>query len=452
VDIGGYLAVIRRWWWTLVVATWVAALTGLVVASRIPPTYQADSRLLVGPLNTDLNTIRAAGQLVQTYAELSTTPSVLEAAAQELRLTMPLADLQEAVTSSPNDVLRILTIRVRDGDAAQAARIANGVADELIRRTSGSGVTQPEGQLTVIQFARADTTPVAPQVSLIVMLAALTGLLGAIVAVLLVEFLSGTIRSTEDLTAITGAPVLAVVGNPRLRGPAASMLLEPTANLGRYRFLATKLLVNDEPTRRLLVVGLEDHDTSARVAANLAAAAAADGVRVALIDGSPASADLSKGLGVQGEKGVADLTPEAVKPWLQPFAIGGATVLPAGTSSNAPVNQANARALLASLGKNHEFVVVHAPPAHRSSDALVWAGAVDGILIVTRRQGPRREDLVATVDSLRAVGGRIVGTTIDEGPVRREWAAPPVDQVERQPLPALRIDVDAGRPPRTERV
>ncbi len=61
-ELSGYLAIARRWWWTLLIATWVAGLSGYVVASGLPRTYEAEVRLLVGPFNTDLNTQRAAGQ------------------------------------------------------------------------------------------------------------------------------------------------------------------------------------------------------------------------------------------------------------------------------------------------------------------------------------------------------------------------------------------------------
>ena len=65
-ELSGYFAVARRWWWTLLVAAWVAGLAGFYVASRIDKTYESQVRLLVGPINTDDATLRASGQLVQT--------------------------------------------------------------------------------------------------------------------------------------------------------------------------------------------------------------------------------------------------------------------------------------------------------------------------------------------------------------------------------------------------
>ena len=117
-ELSGYFAVARRWWWTLLVAAWVAGLAGFYVASRIDKTYESQVRLLVGPINTDDATLRASGQLVQTYAQVVTTASVLEQALGDLNITDLPPDVLAANTRvTANDVTRILTIRVQDGDA-----------------------------------------------------------------------------------------------------------------------------------------------------------------------------------------------------------------------------------------------------------------------------------------------------------------------------------------------
>ena len=72
-ELSGYFAVARRWWWTLLVAAWVAGLAGFYFASRIEPTYESQVKLLVGPINTDADTLRGAGLMIQTYGQVVTT-------------------------------------------------------------------------------------------------------------------------------------------------------------------------------------------------------------------------------------------------------------------------------------------------------------------------------------------------------------------------------------------
>ncbi len=108
------------------------------MGSSLTRIYEAEARLLVGPFNTDLNTQRASGQLALTYGELVTSRPMLESVIAELGLTTAVDDLRETVASSPNDVTRILTIRVQDADPAQAAAIANALAAATEELASGN--------------------------------------------------------------------------------------------------------------------------------------------------------------------------------------------------------------------------------------------------------------------------------------------------------------------------
>ena len=72
---------VRRWWWLLAVGTAAAAFVGFLVASRLPPAYEAQTRLLVGPVSGSRDTIRAAGEQARTYAEVATAAPLLQGAA-----------------------------------------------------------------------------------------------------------------------------------------------------------------------------------------------------------------------------------------------------------------------------------------------------------------------------------------------------------------------------------
>ena len=152
-DLSGYLAVAKRWWWTLIVAAWIAGLTGYLVATTIQPTYEAQVKVLVGPLNTDTDTLRASGLLVQTYAQYVTTREVLASTIQELGLDLQPDDLAAATRATANDVTRILTIQVEADDPQQASDLANTVATELEQLTS-KGLSRPEGLVQIVEFAQ----------------------------------------------------------------------------------------------------------------------------------------------------------------------------------------------------------------------------------------------------------------------------------------------------------
>ena len=161
-ELSGYLAILRRWWWTLLVAAWVAGLMGYVIAGRIEPTYESSARLLVGPINSDTNTLRASSQLVQTYAELATSQGLLESTVSRdgPRRPSTRSDLAGAVRTIANDQTRILTIRVEGAEpGARRPRPRTTIAAQLIETTSRGGTAQAEGQLTVLDFARGTDGP-----------------------------------------------------------------------------------------------------------------------------------------------------------------------------------------------------------------------------------------------------------------------------------------------------
>jgi capsular polysaccharide biosynthesis protein len=388
VEISGYLVTLRRWWWTLLVATWVTAVAGFLVASSLTRIYEAEARLLVGPFNTDLNTQRASGQLALTYGELVTSRPMLESVIEELGIDVDVEALRETVASIPNDVTRILTIRVQDPDPERAAEIANALAaatDELASGTSS--VQRPEGEIHVVNLASPPTTPVAPQVSLIVMMSAAAGLVAAVAAVLILDLLETRVRSNEDLSRVSMLPVLgrfSVIGGQSGRhgGLTPNRPAPVGAAGGAYRLLAARILSTEGPSmaRTVLVQGTAIDDGSDAFAADLAAV-------------------------------LAERTRNAV---LVTRHVNVSTPATAGTTwkPDPGVGVEDPAAARQNLIDSAEALIVHAPSLERSSAGLDWASLVDVVLIVAARDVADRRVVAATAGSLRPLGARVVGAVL----------------------------------------
>ena len=418
-ELTGYLAVARRWWWTLLVATWVAAMAGLLVATRITPTYEAQVQMLVGPINTDKDTLNASGMLVQTYAQLAISPPLLKSTAQETGGGVDPIKLGQNVRATANDVTRVLTIRVQDPSPDRASQIANLMADELIQLTTGA-TTRPEGQLEVIGAAVPPITPIAPQVSLIVLLAMAAGLIGGLVLVIVVEYATDTVRDRSDLSRLSGTDVLATIAfDARVPGVSPLPVAEATApgslNAVAFRLLASKVAFSesDVPTRTILVAGVGDGD-SAVVATGIAAAVAGSGHRAVVIDGSP-DGDITASLGLIGRLGLSDVV---VRNGIESSSAlvegpAGVRILPRGATGTAELIAVDrAREILDSLLKAVDLVVIDGGAMQRSAGALSWARAAQESILLVRRGTSRREDLRLAVDSLRFVNATIGGTVL----------------------------------------
>lgn len=444
--LSSYLSIGRRWWWTLLVATWIAALAGWLVASQIAPTYEAKTKLLVGPINTDLDTLRAGGQLVQTYSELVTSQPVLESTIQELDLPYSAGQLRADVRTTADDVTRFLTIRVQDGDAERAADIANSLASELIQLTS-SGTTRPEGEVQVTEFADAPSSSVAPQVSLIVLVAAAGGLVAALLLVILIEYFANTVRTREDLRRLTGFTYLGSV--PQVKGdrtevPSIAPVDSPAG--AAYRLIDTKLGLSstDHPPASVVVLGAERGEPGPGVALDLAGAMAAAGRRITLID---ADGELSVRLGWASQKGLGDAASGSgdIEPIDFAPRLG---ILPIGqVSAAATIEPDGATALVARLRADGiETIVIDGGSAQGSPAALVWARVAEAVVLTAIEDRTGRDQITYASESLRLVDAAVAGVVLLErrrvgsGRWRRRGrgpVAPAVATVAADPTPPI---------------
>jgi capsular polysaccharide biosynthesis protein len=420
VELTGYLAVARRWWWTLLVATWVAGVSGYVVASQIPPTYEAETQLLVGPYNTDRDTLVAAGDLVQTYSQLVTTTPLLQSAIAEAGSTLTPAELNLATRVTANDVTRFLTIRVQDTDPVMAATLANNLADEITLLAS-RGTNRPEGQLTPVDFAVPPVEPVAPQKSLIVGLAALAALIGAMVLVMLLEYLSAAVRSEDELGRLTGLPLLGRVEIGRSLPSGDRGLIDQapdSAGAAAYRLVLAKAAFREGgAARSIVVVGTGSDGASSQVAANLAAITARSGRQVVLVDYDQSDASVTRIFGLQDRSGITDLvdgSPADVSSRLVRVS-GTLRVLAHGISQDPDtIDVGRAAAIISALVDQADLVLINAGALHLSAGALAWAQAADAAILVAVRDQGRRDDVEYAAESLRLVGVEVSGTVLAE--------------------------------------
>jgi capsular polysaccharide biosynthesis protein/Mrp family chromosome partitioning ATPase len=433
VQLSGLAASVRRWWWTLLAATMWAGLVSYVVTQQVPRTYESKATLLVGPLNGDLDTFRAAGQLASTYADLVTSQPVLRAAATDLEGT-DVARLAAATAASSDPVTRLLTIRVRTGDPRSAATIANVVANNLVAyvrenmpptlpvapgtaaQVSGDGVR-------IVNGAVANPVPVAPAVSLIVIFSAAAGLLGALALVLLIDYFGQTISSEREVGQLASIRLLGAVEHWRARqrdiDPFVVEAVPDSRNATAYRLVASQVVrTNPEKLTSVLVVGTDGDPGSGEVAANLAAAVAADGRQVALIDANEQQAEVTELLGLQHYPGLYDLLgrdwshngegPEALlirRP-------SGLIVLPAGHRDGTVHIDHIPHLIRRLLAGPAEVVVTAGPSAEDDPAAVMWARHADSTVLVARRNATRRDDFARAAEALHRVGGNLVGAVL----------------------------------------
>jgi uncharacterized protein involved in exopolysaccharide biosynthesis len=228
----GFLPLARRWWWLVGSCALGAALVAWVLAATAGKTYEAEAKLLVGPVNADYPTLQASGALGRTYAELAHSRGVVEAAARSAAVKLTPKQVDTAVTASSNDVTRILDVRVRYSDPEATRRLATALAAQLIplRRQAPAAEADPveaimrepgvtslsparqrgvreaaahvvgrshAGDLQLVQGPVTPRNPVSPRVTLLVLLAAMAGAFAAATYVIVREGGTGA-RAGDD--------------------------------------------------------------------------------------------------------------------------------------------------------------------------------------------------------------------------------------------------------------
>jgi capsular polysaccharide biosynthesis protein len=450
----GFVSLAKRWWWFLVLGALVSGIVAYAAASRLTPTYEAEVKLLTGPINTDFSTLRASGELSRTYAEIARSGRVVDKTIDTLKLSDTPEELGDRVTATSNEVTRIVTIRVRDNDPARAAAIANDLAGNLITATLKTDaqetaeidliMRQPEisgmsaelqrrvrgaartalspplaGRLQIVDEAHPPTSAVAPQKILLALLAAFAGVLVAGLIVLLREYPGRSLESEEALTELAPVPVLGSVNGTRATVPSPLEVESDSSNADAYRVLAAKIGFADSerPIRSLLLIGSEAESGSGTLAANLAAVLA-ETADVTLVDANAPDGEITKVFGLEDRPGYGEL--------LAPNGDGrpmselddvlvpqneGLDVVPHGAVGvQGPFDLTRAQTMLGKLLSSSDFVVVNAPPADRSPSSLVWARAADATVLVVDRRKTTPRSVAGAVQSFSLVGANLIGT------------------------------------------
>jgi Mrp family chromosome partitioning ATPase/capsular polysaccharide biosynthesis protein len=428
-DLARVASLARRWWFALLSAAVAAGALAAVAGSSTPTTYHAQARLLVGPLDAEPNDLRAAGQQAQTLSQLATSRSVLVATKERLGRAAP-PELEKVIKADATGATRVLVISAETGDAASAARTANAAAAELQELMHDPGSTLVRGsplaggRLRLIDPAGIPEDPVGTGLRPLVASAGLAGMLAALALVLLADYFRGRIDTEAELQEVAGVPHLGVAGRPVHRRARLAAERPDSEEAVGYRLLASRVWLSAPGLRRrsLLVTGVQRGERSGRVAADLAAALAADGARVILVDADQEGAEATRLFRLEGRQGLGELLDQPLharsRLRLNRAAVEcapGMRVLPRGSlGRHDSLDPDRAERALARLSRAADVVVVSAGPAGASAAALTWGRMLEGTVLVARRGHTRRDAVTGAIDALDHVGAAVLGTVLAE--------------------------------------
>jgi polysaccharide biosynthesis transport protein len=347
-----------------------------------------------------------ADAYVQAYSETRRDQAIENQRLAETEMSAKIADLQTQIDAAPAGTSTSLENR----QAAFEERLDQMQIDAALTT----------GGTSVVKSADLPSVPVAPRPVRSTVLAAFVGLLVGLAAAFLIDHRDDSVRTAEDLVALTDIPVLGVVPvkPPPDNRPIA--LSEPhEAVVEVYRGLRTNVqfLGLDGPLRIIQVTSSIAGEGKTTTAANLAVVLAQAGNRVAVVDGDLRKPRLHEVFSVPEAPGLTELLLGAAAR----TAINRVDVdLDLVTAGAVPPNPSEMlsskriRLVLAEIANHYDYVIVDSAPILPVADSVALSQAVDGVLLVTQANRTGNRDVVEALERLERVGAPMFGIVLNQ--------------------------------------
>lgn len=420
------LTAVRRRWWLLVALVIVAVGAAFLALGQRTPSYQAEAQILVVPYpsgDASVTGIRILRETndgardLQTATALLTSSRTDEATAAAVGRGVTADDVESGVTLEPIGGSNIIAVRATSSDARQAARLANAYANAAIAQRNAEikeqariAIKAIDGQdgaefaatrqqlrsfrdqgdptMSVSQGATVPSAPEGPGDLVVLLAAAIAGLVLGTIGALLLERGDRRVRDRAELLAAVPVPVLTGVPSPR--GHKGIDMPPPVREA--FRTLQIQLdLGRHDGCRRILVTSASSGDGKTTTVLNLAFALIGAGHRVLVVDFDLREPDLGPQLGLDDATAVVTTltTGQGLSaimrsaPRLPPLRVVQASSGP-GDVALLPTLTRRMIEVLDEAATMADYVLIDTAPIGEVGDALPLIPHVDDVLVVGR--------------------------------------------------------------------
>ena len=404
-------------------------LTKQITANVVPQTqlieiYATSSDPLIAKVLADT--------LAQQLIRLSPSGSNQVSAEQAAFIQAQLGDLQEKINSakvevtnlnaeldSANSAMQIQELQ--DQINIQETKISNwqNTYAELLKTIEGGDVNA----LNIVEEATVPTVPFTPNTRMNVLLAAAVGLVLAVGGIFLIEYFDDTLQAYEDTERLVNLPTLGKIGriNSNSNEKKLIVLEAPTSPVvDSFRMLRMNIqsISNWQPMRMILFTSAEPSVGKSMTISNLAIVMAQFGDRVILVEGDLRKPSIHDLFGITNSKGLKDLIVKSemtVSSCLRDTKIENLKILTCGQeliSSVEALGSERMKIIIKELSSLADIVLFDSPPALLFSDPYLIGKLANGVIIVSKAGGTRKEQLKKVVNDLRKAGINLAGVVI----------------------------------------
>lgn len=418
--------VLRERWISVVLVTLAVAAAVYGVAMSAKPVFSTSALVTL-----NVKSGGSAGQLADAlvyaksqsvaYAELARTPVILDPVRKKLGPDYSVESLGSLVTVTSAEDTASLYVWATSSDPEEVVRIANAVAEQVVKAVGKFG---PPGSEDVLdpQLTRPATTPtqpISPSLPQSLLIAAAAGLALGFGQAFVRAALYTRIKSSDDVARAVSAPVIGEI--PWERHAATLDIngdrFSPRAEA--YRRVRTNLqfLLLDAPRKGFVVTSSVPGEGKTTTAVNSALLLAESHKRVLLIDADLRRPTVSTVLGLDGERGLTTVLAGEADLADVVQTSGALDVLVSGPQPPNPAELLGSDAmkrLLDDAFASHDVVVIDSPPLLPVVDSAVLAQLVSGAVVVAASGGVSRRQLAGALRGLQAVQAPVLGVVLNK--------------------------------------
>jgi len=433
VEFREYLGVLRKYWASIVLFTLLGVAVAGVYVYFAPPVYTSRTQVFLsvsmGNSSSDFvqGTNYATAQ-ARSFAQIATTPIVLNPVITDLQLNTSSASLASQISTSIPTNTSIIQITAKNGDARLSAQLAEKVAESLVtaieQLTPPAADGSPALRGKIVQPAVVPSSPTSPQPLQSGALGLIAGLAVGIGLAVLRKALDVKLHTAKDVTHVTDRPVIATI--PRdssfVRDPVV-MMTSPTSGMAeRFRQLRTNLLFfnieSDKPWNFVVTSSIESEGKTS-TALNIAYALAENGDRVLLIDADLRRPKVAQYLQLEGAAGLTTvlLNRAGFSDVVQSLGPGSPDVLTSGAIPPNPAELVGSRRmkqLLEQVSRQYQAVVIDSAPLLPVADTLSLLPHVSGVVMVAAAERVTVPELKTALESIGNTRTPVMGIVLNK--------------------------------------
>lgn len=276
--------------------------------------------------------------------------------------------------------------------------------------------------LNVVEPANLPIAAVGTNKFLIIGLAGAVGLILAIGAAYLLEYLDRTIKTTTDVERVFNVPVIGYMSRISENGNNATYITNHPNSLiaESFRLLQSNLefFQTYNSAKTILVTSPAQGNGKTTIAVNLALSIASSGQKVVLVDADLRRPAVHTALKISQSPGLADVIHSKVnaKEVARLVKNRKIDVVTAGTAPpniSEVVGSKRIAVILNELKDVYETIIVDAPPLV-ISDSYNLASKVDGVILVLEPGFTKDDQAKVIKEQLNRAGARVIGVVLNK--------------------------------------